>query len=85
MNAAQTPSVAKKRKKEINEQMVSHMGHFKLSGSPKRKNFLPRRCLQMPLRSEDPGEDVTSTRASTDSVSEDALQHLYAPGHGNVY
>ena len=41
MNAAQ----AKKRKKELNEQMVSHMGHFKvsqveLSGSPKRKNYL---------------------------------------------
>ena len=71
MNATQ----AKKRKKELNEHVVSNMGHFKLSqvelsGSLKRKNYLPRRRLQMPFRSEDPGKDVTSTQASTDIVSE---------------
>ena len=78
MNAAQ----AKKRKKELNEHMVSNMGHFKLSqvelfGSPKRKNYLPWRRLQMPLRSEDPGEDMTLTRASTDIVSEDNSKYQF--------
>ena len=41
--------------------MAARMGHFKLTGSPKRKNYRPRRKLQY---SEAPTESPSKSNAS---------------------
>jgi len=38
---------ASKRAKTVDSRMASQMGHYKLAGSPKRKNFTPRRRLAL--------------------------------------
>ena len=43
-SAANQP--ASKRAKTVDSRMASQMGHFKLAGSPKHKNFTPRLALQ---------------------------------------
>jgi len=44
-NAVSQP--ASKRAKTTDSQIASQMGHFKLEGSPKQKNFTPTRKLAL--------------------------------------